>query len=99
VKADVELIKDYRGSGVDAIRILLAPEGVIEELVTRAITTGTPPEGNIVGWVNGYRVVIEGAILPQVALNEHLGVNKPPSAVQMEEQKDAGTNNADADAA
>ena len=53
------MVKDYRGSGADAIIITLHPETIIEDLVTRSVATGTPPEGNIVGWVNGFRVVLE----------------------------------------
>lgn len=55
----MDVVPDYHGSGMEVVRITLHPESEAEKYIGRAISTGVPPEGNIIGWALGTKVVLE----------------------------------------
>ena len=59
MKAEMGLVKDYRGAGVEAVVITLRPETMVEETILRQVSSNNPPEGNVIGYIDSTRILIE----------------------------------------
>lgn len=59
MKAALKITKDYRDTGQHAIRIVLQPESTADKAVANAVMSGQSPEGNVVGWLDGVKIVLE----------------------------------------
>jgi hypothetical protein len=59
VKASLKLVENFRDTGSEVLVITLHPETEADVAIAGAVRVGVPPEGNIIGWLDCTKIVLE----------------------------------------